>query len=372
MRTPISTRPKVRIGLVGYGSWAERVHIPSIALADSAQLVAVCGPDAGKAEAMARQYGAAWSTNDPLHIATADDIDAVLICSPNNAHAPVAIAAAQAGKHVLCEKPLARTLAEAREMARAAQHAGIRHMTAFTWRNVPAARHTQHLVAAGEIGHVLHASAHFLHGGWLKLDNKRPWRFDRARMGSGILGDLGVHVFDLLAWMIGSPITRVCAQLSTFGPKPAVAGQEPVFDDGHLLLEFGNGAHGSVRISRIATSASRPPFPDMHQGIELYGDAGALVYDLHRHSQVELRRPKTPTRLLDAPDPLPASADEWIVTHEMGRRQIERFARAVLDGHPASPDFADGLRAQAVMDAAERSQAASGWVNVDNVDREQS
>jgi predicted dehydrogenase len=250
-------------------------------------------------------------------------------------------------------------------MAAVVEEADIRHMVAFTWRQVPAAQLAQRMVAMGEIGRVLHVSALFLHHGWLKLDTKRPWRFDRSRMGSGILGDLGVHVFDLLIWMVGEPITRVCARLSTFGPKPEVAGQQPVFDDGHMLLEFAGGARGSVRISRVTASACRAPFPDMHQGVELYGDAGALIYDLHQHSRLEVRHVKQPASWIEAPDPLPNSDDEWVVTHELGRRQIDRFAQAVRSGRAPAPGFGDGLRAQAVMQAAEWSHESNGWVDVE-------
>ena len=244
----------------------------------------------------------------------------------------------------------------------------VLNMVAFTWRNVPAAILAQKMIAAGEIGRVLHVEAHFLHHGWLALDTRRPWRFDRSRMGSGILGDLGVHLFDLLAWMLGEPITRTCARLSTLGPKPEMSGQQPVFDDGHLLVDFAGGAHGSLRISRVTASAYQPPFPDMQQGVEIYGETGALLYDLHRHSQLELRRIKQPAVLLDAPNPLPSSTDEWVVTHEIGRRQIERFAQAVHSGHSLTPDFAAGLRAQAVMQAAEWSQESGGWADVELAD----
>jgi predicted dehydrogenase len=358
---------KLRIGLVGYGSWAERVHIPSIAFSESAELTAISGPDAERARRMAERYHAALGTSDLHQLVDSSAVDAILVASPNDAHAAAAIAAAHAGKPILCEKPLARTLDEARLMTMEVQAADVQHMVAFTWRHVPAAQLARELVSAGDIGQVLHVAAHFLHHGWLKLDTRRPWRFDRNRMGSGILGDLGVHMFDMLAWMVGEPITRVCARLSTFGPKPEMKDQRPVFDDGHILVDFAGGAHGSVRISRVATSASRPPFPDMHQGIELYGKTGALIYDLHRHSQLEVRRVRQPAVLVDAPNPLPDSKDEWTVTHEIGRRQIDSFARAVHTKHAMTPSFGDGLRAQAVMQAAELSQDSEGWVNVEKI-----
>ncbi len=356
---------RIRVGLIGYGSWAERMHIPGIALSESADLVAICGPDAERAHHLAITHGAAWSTDDPQQLVSSPEIDAIVIATPPDAHAPLAIAAARAGKHVLCEKPLAHGFDEARAMLNAVEEARVCHMVAFTWRNVPAAELAQRMIAAGEIGRVYHVAAHFLRGGWLKPDNRRLWRFDRRRAGSGILGDLGVHLFDLLTWMVGQPIVRICAQLATFGPKPQTPGLQPVFDDGQLLLDLAGGAHGSVRVSHIATSANRSPFSDMHQGVEMYGETGALIYDLHAHSRLESRRPKEPAQILQAPNSLPDSDDERIVTREIGRRQIDRFVSAVLARKAVVPDFHAGLRAQAVIDAAERSHEADGWVEVD-------
>jgi predicted dehydrogenase len=106
----------------------------------------------------------------------------------------------------------------------------------------------------------------------------------------------------------------------------------------------------------------------MHQGVEIYGETGALIYQLHRHSQLELRRVRKPAVLLDALPALPDAVDEWAVTHEIGRRQIEHFAQAIYDKHPLTPNFADGLRAQAVMQAAEWSQESDGWVDVELTD----
>ncbi len=357
---------RIRFGLVGCGSWAERMHIPGIVAADSAELVAVCGPHAERAQWLASVHGAAWSTDDPQQVVSSPEIDAILIVTPHDAHAPVAIAAAHAGKHVLCEKPLACSMDEARAMTNAVEEAGVCHMVGFTWRNVPAAQLARRMIAAGEIGHVLHIAAHFLRGGWMELPHKRLWQFDRRRAGPAVLGNLGVHLFDLLPWIVGQPIVRVCARLATFGPKPEIPGQPPAFDDGHLLLDFAGGAHASVRVSHIATTAHRPPFPDTHQGVEIYGEAGALIYDLHAHSCLEVRRPMQPAQTVQAPNPLPDSLDERAVMDEIGRRQIGRFICAVQTGTSAVPDFHAGLRAQAIIDAAERSHEVNSWVEVDH------
>ncbi len=358
----------VRIGLIGYGSWAQRVHIPSIEMSQSAVLTAVCGPDATRARELAAQHGAALATGDADEVISSPQVDAILIASPNDAHAAPTLAAMQAGKPVLCEKPLAVTLADAQAMTEAAERAKIPNMTAFTWRHVPAARLAQAMVAAGEIGRLFHVGASFLQGRWLLPDTTRLWRFDRRRAGSGILGDLGVHVFDLLGWITGQRITRLCATLASFGPKPKIPDQDPVTDDSQMLLELSSGARGTVRLSRIATAAGRPPFPSMHQGIELYGERGAIVYDLHAHSTLEVRRPDRPAQRVAAADPLLDSDDEWVVTRELGRRQIERFAQAVQRHHAVDPDFRAGLRAQAAVEAAERSWAAQRWVDVGDGD----
>jgi len=344
------------------------VHIPSIELSQSAVLAAVCGPDAGRAKALAAQHGAPLATDDPDEVIASPQVDAVLIASPNDAHAAPALAAAQAGKPVLCEKPLAVTLADAKAMTRAAERAGVTNMTAFTWRHVPAVRLAQTMVASGELGRIFHVGASFLQGRWLRPDTSRMWRFDRRRAGSGILGDLGVHIFDLLMWITGLRFSRVCAGLASFGPKPEVPGQRPVDDDSQMLVEFSSGAWGTVRLSRIATAAGRPPFPSMHSGIELYGERGAILYDLHAHSSLEVRRPNEASRRVPAPDPLPDSDDEWVVTRELGRRQVERFAQAVRGRKSTDPDFRAGLRAQAVVDAAERSWETRGWADVEDVD----
>ncbi|OLC28191.1 MAG: hypothetical protein AUH31_10030 [Armatimonadetes bacterium 13_1_40CM_64_14] len=359
---PVSRR--VRIGLIGYGTWAQRVHIPSIGLSQSAVLTAVCGPDAARAREIAAEAGAELATAHPDELISSSQVDAVLIASPNDAHMAPALAAAQAGKAVLCEKPLAVSLADARRMTDAAAQAGVVHMTAFTWRHVPAAALAQHLMAAGEIGRIFHIAGHFLQERWLTPDTTRLWRFDRRRAGSGILGDLGVHLFDLLEWMTGQRVVRVCAGLASFGWTPEVEGQTPVFDDAHLLLEFSSAARGTVHLSRVAKAAGRSPFPQMHQGIEIYGERGAILYDLHNHSGLEVRPLGQPTRRIPVPDPLPASDDEWVVTRELGRRQIERFAQAVQNRTGTAPDFRAGLRAQTIVDAAERSWEARGWADV--------
>jgi predicted dehydrogenase len=356
---------RVRIGLIGYGTWAQRVHIPSIELSQSAVLTAVCGPDAARARQIAAEAGAELATAHPDELISSSQVDAVLIASPNDAHMAPALAAAHAGKAVLCEKPLAVSLADARRMTDAAEQAGVVHMTAFTWRYVPAAVLAQHLVSAGEIGRIFHVAGHFLQERWLTPDTTRLWRFDRRRAGSGILGDLGVHLFDLLEWITGQRVARVNAGLASFGWTPEAVGQTPVFDDAHLLLEFSSAARGTVHLSRVAKAAGRPPYPQMHQGIEIYGERGAILYDLHSHGGVEVRRLGQPTRRVPVSDPLPASDDEWVVTRELGRRQIERFAQAVQTRTGAAPDFHAGLRAQAIVDAAERSWEARTWSDID-------
>lgn len=362
----MATARRVRIGLIGYGSWAQRVHIPSIAASHSAVLTAVCGPDAARAQRLAAESGAKLATADPDEVIASREVDAILIASPNDAHPPVAVAAAQAGKAVLCEKPLAVTLQDARRMTDAAREARVVNMTAFTWRYVPAVTRAQHLVTTAAIGRIFHISGQFLQERWLTPDDTRLWRFDRRRAGSGILGDLGVHLFDLLEWISGQRIARLCAGLASFATTPQVAGQAPVFDDCHMLFECASGARGTVRLSRVAKAAGQPPFPLMHQGIDLYGERGAIRYDLHAHSSLEVRPLGQATRQEPVENPLPASDDEWVVTRELGRRQIERFSVAVLAQTTVDPDFRAGLRAQAIVDAAERSWEMQRWVDVDD------
>ncbi len=218
-------RPALGVGMVGYAfmgaahsqAWRTAPHVFDLPLQPG--MAVLCGRDAAAVGAAARRLGWAATEKDWHALVKRDDVQLVDVCTPGDLHAEIAIAALEAGKHVLCEKPLANTLAEAEAMAAAAARAasrGVRSMTGFNYRRVPAVALARKLVADGRIGRIRHVRASYLQD-WL-VDASFPltWRQPRERAGSGALGDLGAHIVDLAQYLVGELIAGVSAVTATF------------------------------------------------------------------------------------------------------------------------------------------------------------
>ncbi|HMP40969.1 MAG TPA: Gfo/Idh/MocA family oxidoreductase, partial [Roseiflexaceae bacterium] len=239
----------IRVGVVGTSWWAAMSHLPALASHPHAEVAAICGRNRAPAEALAAKFDIGRVFIDYRAMIESGAIDALVVATPDDLHAPIALAALDAGLHLLCEKPIALNAADAQAMYEKAEAAGVNHMTFFTWRWTPYARHVRVLLDDGFIGRTFRCHMRFL--GNHARDGQYQWRFDQRR-ANGILGDLGSHMIDMARWLVGD-IVKVNAQLGIHVPRTGIPGEplEPANDTAHLLLEFANGAQGVIEVSAV-------------------------------------------------------------------------------------------------------------------------
>jgi predicted dehydrogenase len=399
------------VGMVGYAfmgrahslAWNTVGRVFDVPLRP--RLAAICGRDKAATQAAADRFGWAAAETDWRALIDRDDVQLIDISAPGDLHAPIAIAALEAGKHVLCEKPLANTLAEAEAMKAAADAAypgGTRAMVGFNYRRVPALALARRLVANGRIGTLRHLRAVYLQD-WL-ADPAAPmtWRMRAERAGSGALGDLGAHIVDLARYLTGDEITGVSAVSATFvrtrplaassntdGPVaegPVVDGpvvEGPVVRDtatGTVTVDdavvftgkLASGALASFEATRYATGRKNG------LRIELNGSAGSLAFDLERLNELEFFDASADgdaggfRRVLVTEGSHPYLSAWWPPGHTLGwentfTNQAADLLTAIADGAQPLPSFGDGLAVQRVLDAVARS-AASGnsWESVNH------
>ena len=304
---------------------------------------------------------------------TRDDVDIVDICTPGFLHAEIAIAALEAGKHVLCEKPLANDPAEAERMVEAARAARERGQVAalgHTYRRVPALAHARDLVAAGRLGQIRQIRASYLQDWLVDAEAGMTWRLRKETAGSGALGDIGSHAIDQIQYVTGQQVTAVRGRLATMVPeRPGPDGPEPVTvdDAAWATLELDGGAIASVEASRMATGAKN------ELALEVYGTKGALRFDLERLDELWFLDATAPVaeqgfaRVLVTEPEHPYLEGWWPQGHILGwenafTNQARDLLLAVRDRDPAaySPDFEDGLALQRILDAVIASHRADG------------
>jgi predicted dehydrogenase len=343
------------------------------------RLAAICGRDEAATRGAAERLGWAAVETDWRALIARDDVQLIDICSPGDLHAPIAIAALAAGKHVLCEKPLANTAAEAEEMAAAADAAyrnGTRAMVGFNYRRIPALAFARQLVQRGTVGTLRHVRAVYLQDWLTDADAPFTWRMQAERAGSGALGDLGSHIVDLAHYLTGDVITGVSALTATFTKErtlPGGWGTQPVtVDDAALFIaRLDGGALASFEATRYAAGRKNG------LRIELNGSAGSLAFDLERLNELEFydhAQDNTTAgfrRILVTEPEHPYLNGWWPPGHTLGwehtfTHQARDLLTAIAAGDQPEPSFADGLRVQRVLDAVQRSAAAgSGWAAVD-------
>jgi predicted dehydrogenase len=380
------------VGMVGYAfmgaahSQAWRNAPRFFDLPVSVSMRALAGRDPDKVAAAARQLG--WESTETSWRALADrdDIDLVDVCTPGDTHAEIAIAALEAGKHVLCEKPLANSVEEAEAMTLAAEKAaaaGVRSMVGFTYRRVPAIGLARRLVAEGRLGTIHHVRAQYLQD-WI-VDPEAPlsWRLDKAKAGSGALGDIGAHIIDLAEHITGDTIGRVSGRLRTFvdeRPVPAEhvglsgtagVGRGPVtVDDAAVFLaEFRGGAMGVFEATRFANGRKNAI------RIEVNGSQGSLAFDfedmnlLHFFDGTEPAATAGFRRIVVTESDHPYVDAWWPPGHLLGyehgfTHQAVDLVRDIAAGVDPAPSFADGLRVQRVLAAVETSSESGVWQEI--------
>jgi predicted dehydrogenase len=389
----MSEKDKLRVAIVGYAfmgaahSQAWRTVNRVFDLPVSAVMQVMCGRDELRARAAADRLGWAEVETDWRRVVEREDIDIVDVCTPGDSHAEIAIAALAAGKHVLCEKPLANSVGEAERMveaARAAGRRGIRSMVGYNYRRVPAVALARRLVEDGRIGQIRHVRAQYLQD-WI-IDPQFPlvWRLQKDKAGSGSLGDLGAHIIDLAQYVTGDVITGVTALTETFiKQRPLAAASaglsatggtetgEVTVDDAALFhTRFGRGAIGSFEATRFATG---------HKNglrLEVEGSKGALRFDMESMNELEFYDAGEPAamagfrRILVTEPDHPYMAAWWPAGHIIGyehtfTHELRDFLEALATDTDPQPSFATGLQVQRVLAAVETSAGeASRWTPV--------
>ncbi len=380
------------IGLIGYAfmgaahsqAWRSAPRFFDLPL--DPQLNVLCGRNAEAVQAAATKLGWKETETDWRKLLGRDDVQLVDVCTPGDSHAEIAIAALEAGKHVLCEKPLANTVEEAEAMTAAAEKAkaqGIRSMVGFTYRRVPAIGLARRLVAEGKLGTIRHVRAQYLQD-WI-ADPEAPlsWRLDKEKAGSGALGDIGAHIVDLTQYITGDTIGEVSARLETFVKERPVAaehsglsgsagterGPVTVDDAAVFLATFRSGALGVFEATRFATGRKNAI------RIEINGSLGSLAFDfedmnlLHYYDAEEDSRTAGFRRILATEPDHPYVAAWWPPGHLLGyehgfTHQAVDLVTAIAEGADPEPSFADGLRVQRVLAAVEASSASRQWQEI--------
>jgi len=376
--------PEIGIGLLGY-AFMGKAHsnafkkIPYIMYPPVAipRLVAICGRNEDAVKEAARRYGYEGYYTDWRRMLENDAIQVFDNGGPNNAHAEPSIAAAQAGKHVFCEKPLARTAEEAKSMLDAVEKAGVKHQVAFNYRFVPAVVQARKLIESGKLGRIYHWRAVYLQE-W-GMDPKMPtsWRFQKDIAGSGALGDLGAHIIDIARFLVGD-IVSVSAMTRTFiseRPLPGGKGMGKVdVDDAFCAaVAFENGAIGTLETSRFAAGSKN----DLRY--EVNGEKGSIRFNMERMNELEVfwvgDEPKETQgwrTVLVSESYHPWWSNWWPQGHIIGWEhtfihEITHFLDCIVNDKDVAPfgaNFEDGYRAAVVCDGILESAATRRIVDL--------
>lgn len=380
-------RPEFGVAVIGH-SFMGAVHSHAWRSVDHVgtprwrtKRLALAGRDLGRAQAAAEQFGWDEGVADWREVIARDDVQVVDILTPGDSHAEIAIAALQAGKHVICEKPLAKTVAEAQAMTEAAQAAaahGVRSMVAFNYRQVPAIGLAKQLVDSGRLGEVRQVRAVYLQD-WI-VDPSFPltWRLQKDRSGAGALGDIGSHIIDAAQFITGQRLTGVSGTVETFvKQRPLEAartgsntglGAEASTEFGEVTVDdaavfFGRGDGGALmtfEATRMALGRKNG------MRIEVNGSKGSIAFDFESMNELHFFDGTLPDaengfRRILATDPAhPGVSNWWPAGHGLGYdhpfvHELQEFLGAIVDGRDPSPSFADGLQVQQVLDAVQRS-----------------
>jgi len=357
---------RFRVGVIGTSWWADLEHLPGLRARRDVDLMSLCGRNPDRLAALAAKFGVQKTFTDWRAMISGGGLDALVIATPNSLHHPQAMAAFEAGLHVICEKPLAMNVALAREMAARAEAARRKTLTFFTHRTVAAAAQVKRLVDEGFLGQPLHVSAVYFTASHLRENKPLAWKMQRAESGTGVLGDIGSHLIDLVRWWLGD-FSRVAGQWQTV-TRERSGGVADADEDCSFLAQLACGAQGVFQASKLVAGRGN------YQRIELHGSRGSLTYEADPgfdptwEGRVLAGRPDHPgLELLALPRELAAgldTPDNQADRNEAYRRLTDPFFAAIRDGGSVAPDFRDGAAAQAVLDAVAESAERKEWVPV--------
>ncbi|QDV71298.1 1,5-anhydro-D-fructose reductase [Rosistilla carotiformis] len=373
----------VNIGMIGYGfmgkahtnGYAQANHF--FKLGHKPVLKALCARNAEKAQEFADNWGYESIETDWRELLKRDDIDAVDICVPNNLHKEISIAAAEAGKAVLCEKPLAIDVAEGEAMCEAVEKAGVPNMVWYNYRRIPAVSLAKQIIDEGRLGKIFHYRANFLQDWTINADvpqgGAATWRLDAEAAGSGVTGDLLAHCIDTALWLNGG-IKDVSAMTETFVKERLHAEtgkKEPVTIDDACMFHchFDNGSLGLFESTRYARG---------HKALytlEINGEHGSLAWDLHDLHRLQyfnyaddgIVRGWRDVHVSDGDQPY--MGNWWVPGLNVGYEhsfihQVADFLKSLDEGKPVHPSFRDALETQKVCDAVLKSAKDRAWMDV--------
>ncbi|MBU0607044.1 MAG: Gfo/Idh/MocA family oxidoreductase [Armatimonadetes bacterium] len=388
---------QLRVALVGYNfmgrahsnAWRQvKFYFPELKL--EPVMVALCGRNKAKVDDVRERFGWAESVYDYDELLARDDIDLVDVTPPNNQHVEMIVKAAAAGKHILCEKPLATNLADAKTAVAAVKKAGVIHMLMHNYRRCPAISLAKEMIAGGELGEIYHWRAFYLQDWLMSPDVPMMWRVQKKIAGSGSLGDLMAHSIDLANWLVGDIDSVACTMKTFIKKRPQLADVDAGLggkadkgakmgtvdvDDGVITLaRFKNGALGTFEATRFAAGRKN------YNSFEINGSKGSIVFNLERMNELEYYNCGDPAKALGFRT-IQATADVhpfmsfgngprfWPVAHIIGyehtfMNSIFDLVQAVAAKKQVTPNFEDGLKTQAVLEACDIANKQDSWVKV--------
>lgn len=384
----------LRVGMIGYrfmgkahsNAWRQAPRF--FPLAADVEMSTICGRDPNGVEEARKALGWSKASVDWRAVVEDPEIDIVDINTPNDSHAEIAIAAAKAGKHILCEKPLGMTVDQCKAMLDAVKKAKVVHMVCHNYRRIPAIAHARKMIEEGAIGDVFHYRARYAQD-WI-VDPEFPlvWRLQKGVSGSGTHGDINAHIIDLARYLVGE-FKEVCGMMHTFikerplmdqsgkgdglGAKSSgkKMGKVTVDDTALFIGRFANGAIANLEATRFALGRKN------HITIEINGSKGSLVFDFEDMNRLKYFDNSNPADRQGFRDILvtqgggahPYVGNWWPPGHIIGYEHtfvhtIADFVNAVVNGKSVQPTFEDGVRNQRVLEAVEESAKSKAWVKI--------
>ncbi len=383
----------IRVGMIGY-KFMGKAHSnayrkvgmffdPDRAL----RMTAICGRDEAGVRQAADKFGWEGYETDWRKLVRRDDIDLIDITTPSDFHKEIAIAAAENGKHVFCEKPLALNLSDAREILAAVQKAGVRHQIGFNYRFAPAIQLAKKMIEEGRLGRIFHFRGMYLQDFVIDPSFPLVWRLDKKVAGSGSLGDLGAHVVDLARYLVGDlvqvighsrtfikerPLVEHMTGLSGKASDNAPRGIVDVDDATMFLGEFENGAMCTIEATRFAQGHKN----DL--SFEINGEKGSIRFFLPRINELEFFDATADaglqgfTTIQVSEEIHPYWSHWWPAAHVIGYEhtfvhEMYEFVQAIANARPASPDFEDGMQCSRILEAVDKSIEERQWIRLDSM-----